>query len=181
MIIQKTYCGIGSRSTPPSVLDEMATIAKICHHHGYHLNSGGADGADTAFEDSTLAVDGDCNIFLPWPNFNNHKGERFTRPKPDAYPIAATLHPAWSFMKPPVKALLARNIHQVLGWSLNDPVDFVVCYTTDGAESAAQYTIRTGGTGIAIQLADKLNIPVFNLCNDGRYNDLLAYLETINV
>jgi hypothetical protein len=177
MTIQKTFCGIGSRTTPTPILNQMMLISALCHCKGYHLNSGGADGADTAFEDGMLAIDGGCNIFLPWPNFNNHKGEKYTRPKPEAYPIAATLHPAWTFMKPPVKALLSRNIHQVLGWSLNDPVDFVVCYTKDGAETSAQYTIRTGGTGIAIQLADKLGIPVFNLCNEGRYEELIKFLE----
>lgn len=173
----KTFCGIGSRETPDIILLQMIAISGICHSKGYHLNSGGADGADTAFEDGMLHLNGGCNIFLPWPNFNGHKGEKYTRPKPEAYPIAATLHPAWEFMKPPVKALLARNIHQVLGWSLDDPVDFVVCYTKDGAETAAEYSVRTGGTGIAIQLADKLGIPVFNLCNEGRFEDLINFLE----
>ena len=46
----KTYAGIGSRKTPNSILEEMTTLAKLLSNMGYTLNSGGAVGADTAFE-----------------------------------------------------------------------------------------------------------------------------------
>lgn len=43
----------------------------------------------------------------------------------------------------------------------------VVCWTPDGCESQATRTKATGGTGLAIALADSMGIPVFNLRNAG--------------
>ena len=43
------YAGIGSRATPESILADMTTIAGWLARTGWHLASGGADGADTAF------------------------------------------------------------------------------------------------------------------------------------
>lgn len=176
MEYQKTYAGIGSRDTPSEILETMKDIAALCHDVGYTLNSGGADGADSAFEQGALSVGGSCNIFLPWPKFNGHHST-YTRPKPEAYEIAASIHPIWQHLgKDSVRSLIARNMHQVLGWSLKDPVEFVVCWTFNGQETAKQYTLRSGGTGSAISLADSLGIPVFNLCNDGRVEDLVEFI-----
>ena len=44
-----TYAGIGARATPSSVLADMAVIAGWLARTGWHLHSGGAHGADTAF------------------------------------------------------------------------------------------------------------------------------------
>ena len=44
------YAGIGSRETPPEFIDEFIKIGKWLGSHGYILRSGGADGADSAFE-----------------------------------------------------------------------------------------------------------------------------------
>lgn len=45
------YAGIGSRETPRSILDLMTAIARKLEALGYTLRSGGATGADTAFEE----------------------------------------------------------------------------------------------------------------------------------
>jgi len=173
----KSFAGIGSRETPPEIIEQMETIAELCCKLGYTLNSGGADGADSAFERVYDRLGGPMNIFLPWPGFNGNPS-KYSRPKPDAFTIASTVHPAWEFMKKDsVRNLIARNMHQVLGWSLNDPVDFVVCWTVDGAETAERYSIRTGGTGAAICIAAKTGIPVFNLCNDDRFDQLVDFLS----
>ena len=43
------YAGIGSRATPGFVLADMTKMAGWLARTGWHLASGGADGADTAF------------------------------------------------------------------------------------------------------------------------------------
>lgn len=173
----KSFAGVGSRQTPPEIIEQMKDIAGLCLAMGYTLNSGGADGADSAFEEVYDLHNGPMNIFLPWPGFNNNKS-KYTRPKPEAYTIGATVHPAWEYMKKDsVKALIARNMHQILGWSLNDPVEFVICWTADGAETAERYSIRTGGTGSAISLASRHNIPVFNLRNDNRFEEFCDFIS----
>ena len=49
----RIYAGIGSRETPPKVLDLMTRLAQTLARDGWHLHSGGAHGADTAFADGT--------------------------------------------------------------------------------------------------------------------------------
>jgi hypothetical protein len=44
------YCGIGSRKTPENILIKMSKYASILERMGFTLRSGGALGADRAFE-----------------------------------------------------------------------------------------------------------------------------------
>lgn len=48
--MSKIYTGIGSRETPPDILELMTKIARFMFKQGFTLRSGGADGADSAFE-----------------------------------------------------------------------------------------------------------------------------------
>ena len=45
-----TYAGVGSRETPPAILKKMTAVAAMLSGRGYKLQSGGAIGADMAFE-----------------------------------------------------------------------------------------------------------------------------------
>ena len=49
--VAKYYTGIGSRETPDSILSLFNDIVFQLAGLGYTLRSGGADGADTAFEE----------------------------------------------------------------------------------------------------------------------------------
>ena len=44
------YAGIGARTTPASVLADMTVMAGWLARTGWTLSSGGASGADSAFE-----------------------------------------------------------------------------------------------------------------------------------
>ena len=68
------YAGIGSRSTPPEVQLMMTQLAKALSYEGWVLRSGGACGADTAFE---IGVPSPCNrqIFLPSRSFNGRSSD----------------------------------------------------------------------------------------------------------
>ena len=61
-----TYAGIGSRETPPDICKIMTEIAKRLAHLGLTLHSGGAEGADSAFERGAILR---RKIFLPWDGF----------------------------------------------------------------------------------------------------------------
>ena len=172
------YAGIGSRSTPPDVLDQMIEFGQFAASHMAVLRSGGADGADSAFETGAQLWGGHTEIFLPWEQFNDHPSTMYP-PSVDAMKLAGTVHPAWNRLSKPAKLLVARNMHQVLGYSLRSPVRFVVCYTPDGCESHETYGIRTGGTGSAIKLASLNNIPIFNLALPNRLADSKAYLLSL--
>lgn len=166
------YAGIGSRSTPEPVLGIMRRIAERLAARGYTLLSGGAKGADSAFEEGADKKE----IFLPWPGFNGRQKSPWDRPLSEAFRVAAAVHPARSKLREPARALMARNSHQVLGADLHSPVDVVVCWTPDGCETEAQRSQRTGGTGQAIALADRWSIPVVNLAHGKAAMERLAGL-----
>ena len=153
------YAGIGARATPRAVLERMTVIAAWLARRGWHLRSGGADGADNAF--ASGAPQALRTSFLPWPGYNGRKGAdcRFlTSDRLDALaPIAAALHPAWHRCSPAVRKLHARNAAVLLGPDAGRPVPVraVVCWTEGGR-------IR-GGTGMAIRIAQRHAIPVLNM------------------
>jgi hypothetical protein len=135
----------------------MTRIAGRLESHGYKLWSGGADGADRAFANGCVLKD----IFVPWKGFS---GLPMTHEIPEkAYVIAKEHHPAWTHLRHPVRALMARNVMQVLGPTLETPADFMVCWTPDGCIDHFKRTPKTGGTGQAISIASKYHIPVYNL------------------
>lgn len=154
------YTGIGSRRTPERVGVFMTALASRFSELGYTLRSGAADGADTYFERGALRKE----IYLPWRGFNNHPGGR-TEVCDAAMTVASYHHPAWERLSQPVRKLMARNVYQILGDTLDQPSEFVVCWTADGCESWNTRTDKTGGTGLAISLASCIGIPVYNLHN----------------
>ena len=148
----KAYAGIGSRSTPADVLDQMTTIATQLEEEGYILRTGGADGADTAFLDG-IQDPNTVELYLPWQGFNGYESN-YPQPTKAALDLAAKYHPNWSKCSPNVRKFHARNSHQILGYHLDSPVDFVLCYTPKGD--------CVGGTAQAIRIADSELIPVIN-------------------
>lgn len=150
------YAGIGARATPTDVLSDMTVIAAWLARTGWHLSSGGADGADTAFAGGAPA--GRRTIWLPWRGYNEHRGPDCRVLSAAAMAacieIAAPLHPAWERCSPAVRKLHARNA-AVLGLTLHRPVDAVVCWTVGGRDE--------GGTGMGIRIAESRGIPVLNL------------------
>jgi hypothetical protein len=154
------YTGIGSRKTPINILNKMSEISKAFDNAGFTLRSGGAPGADSAFEKTAKEKE----VFLPWKGFNDKSG--IVPEKNDkALKLAEKFHPNWHNLNDTAKKFMIRNVYQVLGKDLNTPSEFVICWTPDGAESDYERSIKTGGTGFAISLADSLGIPVYNLAN----------------
>lgn len=147
----RSYTGVGARATPKGVRDRMTKLASLLPD--WTLRSGGADGADLAFENGALNKE----IFLPWEGFNNNDSLLYTQSK-EAREIAAKIHPKWNDLKESVKKLHTRNIHQVLGKDLKSPSLFLVCWTENGED--------IGGTRTAIICAKENNVPVFNLAKD---------------
>lgn len=171
----KCYAGIGSRETPQEAKWEIHAIALYLADNGWTLRSGGADGADLAFEYG--AGDGPKEIFLPWRGFNKNPSLLYEIPE-RAYEISAQHHPSWNYLRPSIRNLMARNAQQILGKNLDSPVQFVICWTPDGCTKGEDRIRATGGTGQAISIASSLNIPIFNLKNVNARDDLLTYVET---
>lgn len=135
----KWYAGIGSRRTPPEVLRIMSELANALHRSGYVLRSGGADGADKAFER------GDPNAVVLRPKHATQ----------EAMAEASKHHPRWDLCKPYVRQLHGRNAQIILGHNLEEPADFVVCWTDAPPQR--------GGTQLGLSIARAYGIPVYNL------------------
>lgn len=182
----KFYTGIGSRTTPTHILQEMREMASELAAKGWTLRSGGAKGADTAFEEGCDVVNGEKEIYLPWKNFNNNPSPYFSPPL-GAYSMAMKYHPnPTSFdHRPSIGKLMARNSCQLFGYDLYDISfikdetysSFVICWTQDGVEKGEETTARTGGTGQVIRIASAYYIPVFNLKNDDAVDRLHERLK----
>ncbi len=77
--------------------------------------------------------------------------------------MPGAFHPAWAHLSWAAKALHTRNALQVLGSDLANPSRFVLCWTRDGAESAQETSVKTGGTRTAIVIACRDGVPVINM------------------
>lgn len=155
--------GIGSRRTPRNVLDLMSHLGSEIVSHNYIIRSGGAPGADTAFElPARLHRPDLVEVYLPWPKFNG-RDSQFTGPTQKAILVVSELLKYWPLLAPSVQMLHSRNVHQLLGINCNTPSDIVICWTPDGASSFEECTKHTGGTGTAIKLASVIGVPIVNL------------------
>lgn len=155
------YAGIGSRETPPEILPLMTEIAGLMEDRGWMLRSGGASGADSAFEAGVKNPER-MEIYLPSPYFNKKSSRNigfidapqlasFSR----ALKTVDLFHPAPGKLGDFARKLMARNAMQVLGSSLEDPSDLVIAWTKDGK--------MVGGTSQALRMARHYKIPVLNL------------------
>ncbi len=174
------YAGIGSRETPDTVNRDLEDIAEALALRGFVLRSGGADGADTAFEIGAKRVNGPMEIYLPWQGFNGNLSPLFGV-TPEALRLAETVHPRWDMLGQGPRKMHGRNCFQVLGKSLTKPAKMVICWTPDGCEAEARRTRNTGGTATGIVLALRQGIPVFNLQAPGARARLNEFLKSLGV
>lgn len=155
------YTGVGARKTPDNITSLMYHIAVKMAHLGYTLRSGGAIGADKAFE------------------FGASKKEIYVANQANeaAMSIAAHFHPAWNKCSSYAKKLHGRNAFQLLGINLDLPSYICICWTPDGATTHMERCFRTGGTGTAISIAEAYNIPVINLAIPNHYQTYVEWLK----
>ena len=150
----KKYAGIGSRETPTEILHTMQSLAFKLAKDGWCLRSGGARGADTAFEHGANA-----RVI-----FEAHHATS------TAIQLASEFHPAWHKCNEYARKLHGRNSMILLGQNLDDPVKFVVCWTKDGKPS--------GGTGLGIRIANHYSIPVRNLYFKEVRDSVISYINS---
>ena len=198
------YAGIGSRKTPIETLRLMSQIAKELGTKGYVLRSGRAEGADQYFElgaewarpgkvgtkneliNTITESKGGREIMLPWDGFGyaRHDGNSYfslegleSSTVEIARSIAEHHHPNWRACSAGAKKLHTRNVFQILGPRLDTPVKFVVCWAEP--DPAAGPGMVKGGTGLAVRVALKAQVPVFNLQQNGELERLITYVDSL--
>jgi hypothetical protein len=112
-------------------------------------------------------------VFLPWPSYEGLGGKaKMTRPLPGAFEIASRHHPAWGGLKDSVRALMARNVHVLLGANLEEPVAFVLYWTEDEGQ---------GGTAHALRVARAHGIRTVHLGKPGALEEIARLLTELGV
>lgn len=177
-----TYAGIGSRETSIDIQKEMYKIAKELESLGYVGQSGGAPGADKAFEganqpwekeDGTIAgtkefTKSKANV-TKWARYSDGKNTsskfvvfKASDSNDKVRNIAKEIHPKKQDLSDKDGLdLHARNTFQVFGKNLDTPVDFVLFYAQEQKDS-----IRPkGGTGQAVEMARLKGIPTINMAD----------------
>ena len=158
----KIYAGIGARSTPVNIQAIMTQLAAKLALDGWILRSGGAKGADTAFERGCGQYRKE--IYLPWPGFNGNRSS-LNEVCDAAYLMASEFHPAWERCNSTARKFHARNCYQVLGYDLATPARMIVCWTPNAA--------MVGGTAQALRIAEAHGIEICNMANP----DVLRRIE----
>lgn len=153
------YAGIGARKTPSNVLEYMELQGKLLAEKGYILRSGGAKGADSAFERGCDSVFGKKQI---WSSRNRHEW------KINQWVIPIVSDVCWErdflTMKLHIRRLIGRNTYQIYG----DPHLFEDCIKSEFVLYWSQPENGencSGGTRYAIRMAIAAGIPCFNLYN----------------
>lgn len=164
------YAGIGARKTPPNILSKMQSAAKAMATMGFLLRSGGSAGADEAFEIGCDLGGGEKEIFLPYQGFRKNHSPNYIVTK-EARMLAAKFHPNWPVVGPVGRDFLGRDCYEVLGFDLDTPATFVLCYTPDGKE--------VGGTGQTLRVAKHYNIPILNF-GDTSDDDISDFIFAVN-
>lgn len=174
---RKLYAGIGARETPAEILEAMEVIARGMAETGWTLRTGLSPGADQAFYRGAIEAGGAVELYLPWPGFEEAAACRdaqrghgepaqesvqvLVRATPAARRMASSFHPSWAELDAQTRLLRSRDVHQVLGEGLDDPVAVVICWTPDGSLDGRGP--GAGGTGQALRVAHAHGIPVYNL------------------
>jgi hypothetical protein len=151
----ESYTGFGSRRTPCHRFPLLREIASELEALGYVLRSGGADGADIAFESGVKSLDAK-QIFYPDGSVPCA-----------AFDLAEQHHPAWSRCSAYARRCHARNCMQVLGAELNDPSAFGVCWTPGARE--------VGGSAQAMRIARAFDVQVYNVADE---KQLAVFLQS---
>lgn len=168
------YTGVGSRSTPEDVLRLMERLAARLATRGWRVRSGRAPGADQAFEVGAERALGDVEVYRPDGGWCGLEELTPGGPSPEAFELAGEVHPAWYRCSSYVRALHARNCHQVLGPELAEPARFLCCWTPDGSMDGSSR--EAGGTGQALRVAVRFGVPVVNLARPGHRRSVESFV-----
>lgn len=144
------YTGVGSRNIPFEIAQSLKEYA-ILLSNKYTCRTGDAKGSDKIFVDNANPV----VAYSPKQVVNDPNHWSYQEVQ-KYIPNDRSGFNSWTSF---VKALLARNMMQVLGPNGNEPSKFLICY----APSLNYEDSSAGGTGYAIRCALAYKIPVYNI------------------
>ena len=164
---------------PGEVVLLIEQLTKLLISKGFTLRYDG-NKQDKAATQAYTAGKSRCETYLPWKGFNKDLTAKLNKPSEKAYGYASTFHKAFNKIPPTVRAIVARNVHVMLGDESNTPLNLFITYTPDGAETKADVKYETtGNMAFYIYACEDLGIPVFNLKNDTAKERIVEFLNTL--
>ena len=167
------YAATGNKDMPESFKPMIQRIGRNLQEAGLILRTGGMEGLEDVIEKSATKLE----VHLPFKDFDG-KQSKFTYTSDFVKGIAKMFHTSFDTLKPVVQTFLAKNVRLVLGKDGKSPALFLVVWTEDGAETTAEKTFKTGNSGNAIEIANAIKIPVFNLARPDAEQRIYEFVAT---
>lgn len=169
------YAITANKEVPADTLMKMKEIILDLQTRGYTMRTPGREGPEDLFDKTATKKE----IHLPWRNFMD-KDSKFAFTPEGAKVLAGQLLPSFDGLKPGIQTIIAADVKMMMGKELRAPALFLITWSEDGAETLQEKTAKTGNTGLAIAIACKLKVPVFNLGKPGTVQRLQQYLGNNN-
>ena len=172
----------GKEGVPNDVLEKMLSASKVFMKSGFVLRfNGETEGFNTKILDIDIAR---VETYLPWKTFNKDNislTPKMVRPNEEAYHVAAYYHKKFKELPNSARAILARDVHVLLGENVKNPIKLLLCYSSDGAESIKEINFKvTGYISFSIMICDAMGIPVFNMGKKDALSRLVEFVKTLD-
>lgn len=118
--------------------------------------------------------------YLPWkkmaPDLAS-KALTFARRK--AYEAASYYSPKFNTFPPAIRCIRSMAIHSLLGKDVNNPSNFLLCWSECGTEVMTRDTDfkKLGNNGNFLTPCKDLNIPVYNIAKEESLKSLIEYIK----
>ena len=166
------YAGIGDQHVRPNVLEYAEHIAKTFDDLGWTLRSNGAEGVATAFAKGSTKKE----IYIPGPSYRGgivtdgiDSSELTTWER--AKEIAKEWHLTWDECSEYAKGLHARNVFVIAGEDIKTGADMLIYWKDGDGTHELNHVVR---------MAERVNIPCFNLCDEDCMEKLEESLNSKN-
>jgi hypothetical protein len=157
-----TYVGIGSRNAPRNIVNTMYQLSVRFAELNYTLRTLNNSEVDKAFQDGSIAGNGDFSVHVPWIDSSQEKNPLHFPPTSDAFAHCDRMDPCFERYHPQTQAIKARLANLLFGLDTEIKADFIVCWSPDGAEDIHQLTKSTGEIHGVLELKPTFTMPVFN-------------------
>jgi hypothetical protein len=157
----------GKDSLPDEAKEMLDKICSYLFAKGYKLRVNGDTRSSYTIDYSKTSKD-KLEVYLPWKKFNPDLADSavITSSNEKGYGIALTTRNKFLELPDAARALVANNVHLVLGKECDEPLDLLLVYNKNGSEVLPEKKVdydMLGYTAYFMKLAEAANIPVFNI------------------
>ena len=168
---RKCFTIVLDSETPDYVIGDLlnTSVLQDLSDMGYYLRIGLPEKGGLDTEEIRKKIS-NHHFMVPWKGFNDVK-DAYCYTTEDAKGIYKAS--SMSELSDAVLAIASIKVNLLLGESCENPSDFLLIWTIDGAENVREMSKKTGYLSVLIKLATKQNIKVLNLNNANAWEEVL--------